>query len=630
MNFRCTTFVILSIAVFVLVGLNAEAGDRRVPRGRKAPVAGDGTAYAALQPVGTASGWGRIVVHDDEIPGGVLRRVDVWLHGMDPRTEYLVVVDDVEIGTITTRPNGSGHLKLKDFGSGQGLVPTDLPPAAELESTTVFGPSLETALEGTFSSIYGHHPGTTYEEEIALEEANASGALGMAKVEMKHNGHQEFKTRASHLEPGETYSVVLDGLVVAYVTADDQGQAHLHLEDPDDDNPIPEELLPVSDIRTVEWFLGVELILSGSFDGTGFCEELAGTVSEVTAEGFTLETRHGSVDVVTSPDTEWKGFDDHVLAVGDSVKVDGCWNDEVFVAYVVEHKGRGHEESCDKLVGTVTNVSGEAFILVTPRLSVTVMTTPETEWEGFDEPLSVDDRVKVNGCWEDEDFIAYVVKLLEDDDDDGETGALCTQGMGGWGQQCHGNNVGCLRDAYFDVVFPNGVCLGDNWDSFGADPDDSTPENESCTDGPEGGYSIYLSSSAAVAVFAVQGGKPAVFTSDLTDPVASSAGVFTGQLLAAVLNVGFDAAGIGLCTLAGSCDFQFPPGTLGALIYGDCTEEELEGMSVLEVIALANGVISGVDEMEDVGAGDLKDALEELNEAFEDCDPGESDCLMLP
>jgi hypothetical protein len=555
MKFRRTALVILVLASVVLVGLNADAQNRRVPRGRTAPGAGDGIAYAALQAVGATGGWGRIVVRDDQNPDGVLRKVTVWLHGLEPRTEYLVVVDEVEIGTITTRPGGSGSLELKDVGAGQGLVPADLPLTDEIVSATVYGPSLETTLEGTFSSVHGHHAGTKYEEEIALEDVTGGDALGMAKVEMKDDDHQEFKTRASGLDPGQIYTIIVDGLTVGLVTADDQGQAHLHLEYPDDENPIPEELRPVSDIVTVEWYLGDQapenLVLSGSFEGAGFCEKLVGTVLSVSDGSFTLET---------PPDTV-----------------------------------------------------------------ITVTTTENTTWEGFDPPPTVDDRVKVEGCWEGEVFVAYEVKLLGDDDENGETGGLCTQSMGGWGQSCNGNNVGCLRDGYFDEVFPNGLCLGENWDTF---TDEAT-----CTDGDEEGYSIYLSSSEAVAAFAVQGGRPGVLTEDLTDPMTSPAGVFAGQLLAALLNVGFDAAGIGLCTLTDSCDSEYDPGTLGMLIFGDCADE-LEGLSVWDVIALANFAISGADLPEDwpddVGIEDLKDALEKLNRAFVDCRPGEGDCLMLP
>ena len=124
---------------------------------------------------------------------------------------------------------------------------------------------------------------------------------------------------------------------------------------------------------------------------------------------------------------------------------------------------------------------------------------------------------------------------------------------------------------------------------------------------------------------------PAALTADLTDPESSSSGVFGGQLVAATLNVAFDAAGIGKCTLTGDCDFGFPPGTLGTLVYAaGCVDDELVGLSVNDVIALANTAISGEGLPAGVTIGDLSDALALLNEEFADCDTVATGCLELP
>jgi len=330
---------LLVFAVISLGSMPASTGSLRSSSGRRLPQAVHGSAYAALQPVGAASGWGRVVVRDADLPSGLHRTVQVWLFGMEPRTEYLIEVDGVEIGTILTRASGSGILKLQNVGSGHDPVPGDLPPAELLESTTAFGPGVAPTLEGTFTSV--SHPGgdITYEEEIALEDVTGGEAAGMAKVEMKEDGHQEFKTHATGLVPGSTYSVIVDGLTVASVTADEQGQAWVHLEDPDDDNPLPPELLPVSEIVTVEWWdpAGV-LLLSGAFTGVGVCGHLTGTVTDITDNGFIIETDAGPVTVAVTDDTEWDDFGDHELAVGDMVKVEGCWDGDVLVAEEVELK----------------------------------------------------------------------------------------------------------------------------------------------------------------------------------------------------------------------------------------------------------------------------------------------------
>jgi hypothetical protein len=190
---------------------------------------------------------------------------------------------------------------------------------------------------------------------------------------------------------------------------------------------------------------------------------------------------------------------------------------------------------------------------------------------------------------------------------------FCTQTQGGWGNGCHGHNPGCLRDMYFDLAFPNGLVVGD---ADGVDGDDR--------------YALVLSSSQAVEDFLPNGGPPSALTQDTTDPGSTPAGVFAAQLVAATLNVGFDAEGVGLCTLTNSCDFPNPPGTMATLVYVDgCVADGLVGLSVAEVLALANEAISGGDLPAGVSYSNLSDALTVLNEEFDDCGTG-SGCLALP
>jgi len=191
---------------------------------------------------------------------------------------------------------------------------------------------------------------------------------------------------------------------------------------------------------------------------------------------------------------------------------------------------------------------------------------------------------------------------------------FCSQTQGGWGtDNCNGNNTACLREAYFDELFPNGLVVGD--------PDG--------IDG-DGSAAILLTSSDAVADLLPTGGPSGILTADLTDPQTTSAGVFAGQLVAATLNVAYDAAGYGKCTLTGDCDFTYPPGTLGTLVYVEgCVADGLAGWSVNEVIAAANVAISGGGTPTGVSISDLSDALATLNENFVDCDTNIG-CLALP
>ena len=189
-----------------------------------------------------------------------------------------------------------------------------------------------------------------------------------------------------------------------------------------------------------------------------------------------------------------------------------------------------------------------------------------------------------------------------------EPGDFCSQTQGGWGtDECRGNNTACLRNDFFDDTIGT-LIVGD-----------------------AAGFTVTLTSSEAVADLLPTGGTPGALDASYLDPQeVTSAGVFLGQLVAATLNVAFDAAGIGKCTLTKTCDFPNPPGTLGTLVYGDCVVEGLQGLTVNQVIAFANTAIGGGGTPAGVTISDLSDALAILNEEFVDCDTVATGCLTLP
>jgi hypothetical protein len=183
-------------------------------------------------------------------------------------------------------------------------------------------------------------------------------------------------------------------------------------------------------------------------------------------------------------------------------------------------------------------------------------------------------------------------------------GDLCSYTQGGWGTKCSGNNAGCLRDKWFDTVFPSGLTIGD---ADGVDGD--------------GEFALVFTSSAAVQGFLPASGTPDVLDADATDPTDSSAGEFAGQLVAAKLNVAFDDAGA-LDDCKGRDDLD-----LGDLVFIAGVDSDLIGWNVDDVIGLADAVISGAlgagpfdldgNGSDDVTTSDISAALNVLNNNFD-------------
>jgi hypothetical protein len=182
-------------------------------------------------------------------------------------------------------------------------------------------------------------------------------------------------------------------------------------------------------------------------------------------------------------------------------------------------------------------------------------------------------------------------------------GDYATFTPGGWGTTCSGNNPGCLRDQWFDTVFPNGLIIGD-------------------TDGIDGDseFAILLTSSAAVESFIPTGGKASPLDADATDPATSAAGVFAGQLIAAKLSLGFDDAG------ALDAYKNNPSVKLGDLVFVGGVDSDLLGWTVRDLIDLADQAISGAlgtdiditgDGNADVKITDISTALDVLNNNFD-------------
>ena len=174
--------------------------------------------------------------------------------------------------------------------------------------------------------------------------------------------------------------------------------------------------------------------------------------------------------------------------------------------------------------------------------------------------------------------------------------------QGAWGAKCNGNNPACTRDANFPSVFPNGLVVGDQ------DGDDA--DND---------FALVLTSSAAVENFLPDGGPSQPLSGDETNVANSSAGNIAGQLVAATINVAFDDAGV-------FDGVKAVNGKLGDLVFVAGVVDGLMGMSVRDLLDLANLGISGAelepfdtdgDLVGDVMLGDIADALAVINENFD-------------
>lgn len=194
---------------------------------------------------------------------------------------------------------------------------------------------------------------------------------------------------------------------------------------------------------------------------------------------------------------------------------------------------------------------------------------------------------------------------------------FCTFTPGGWGNDCHGHNPGCILDAHFYLLYPNGLILGD-------------------PDGPDGDglYSVTLATPDDVRAYLRGSGMPSVLEADYVAPTSPYGGSLGQHIVAARLNILGGVAGV----LSGEvCNPK-------KLIFTDCVADPLLGKTITAVLRLAERTMSsefGVpanpgqpiadangDGVPDVSLSDLTGALTVFNEAFVTCSDS-SPCLVL-
>ncbi|MFM7311457.1 MAG: hypothetical protein ACKOZY_12685, partial [Flavobacteriales bacterium] len=153
--------------------------------------------------------------------------------------------------------------------------------------------------------------------------------------------------------------------------------------------------------------------------------------------------------------------------------------------------------------------------------------------------------------------------------------------QGGWGATPNGDNPGVYLHANFSSAYPTGVIIG-------------------C-----GSNTLVFETAQEITDFLPSGGTPSALP---------NYSVLTGQLLAATLNVGFDAfdANFASSSIA-LADMEFVSGTF-------------QGMTVQQVLAIANDVIGGCSSA--YSTSSVNNALTIINENFDNGnqDNGNLDC----
>ncbi len=178
---------------------------------------------------------------------------------------------------------------------------------------------------------------------------------------------------------------------------------------------------------------------------------------------------------------------------------------------------------------------------------------------------------------------------------------FCTQTQGGYGGTCPrpnpADNPSCARDRLFAADFPSGLTIGD-------------------FDGPDGDseFAARWTSASAIASFLPAGGMPATLNADATDPSATSAAVFAGQLVSAKLSLAFSDDRSGRA--------------MDALVYQEACggNNPFVGSTIGNIVEMCDAVISGASSIATPSA--CNTALDAFNNTFVDCQR-RTDCYEL-
>jgi hypothetical protein len=168
-----------------------------------------------------------------------------------------------------------------------------------------------------------------------------------------------------------------------------------------------------------------------------------------------------------------------------------------------------------------------------------------------------------------------------------EPGDFCTYSQGGWGSPPNGGNPGTILEDNFDAVYVPDLVVGT-------------------------GFAMTFNAASNVQAYLPAGGTPDALNGDLTNPTSSSSGVFGGQVTALRINVDFNDAEI-IAGVMGSISGLMLQGTGGSL----------DGETVAAILAAAEQALGGGALPAGYDLSSLNNLVDELNNAFDNCDPSD-------
>ncbi len=214
---------------------------------------------------------GVAVTRDFLFKGGLDRQdLKVAVEGLLPATDYDVIVDGTTAGVITTDDLGGGQLFLSTANIPGALpLPAALQPVESLLTVSVTDTGGTVMLTGNFTDAKTHDfesPNPDFAAAAVLT-SGTPGVVGIALATIT-GADQKLSVDVWGLTPSADYSIVIDSMALATLTASDTGRLHaVFSSSPEGDEVLlPATFIPVSGLLHVELFDSTStLIASGDF-----------------------------------------------------------------------------------------------------------------------------------------------------------------------------------------------------------------------------------------------------------------------------------------------------------------------------------------------------------------------------